>query len=176
MRVLIGISRFFSSHASGTGSLGSGSALLNKVSYVHPLSEKCLEEFRNAKPHWFDEALLSMHPNDGTFSLKIEIGVQIGSIRTTFDLPSRNHLLIVECGNLAGRISLMDGSKSAWQSNIGDDLARIPGVVRELCLRIDEAKVGIYPGESKATPLNPIRPTAPSIPFPFPDNVKPPEG
>ena len=90
--------------------------------YVHPLSEACLSELKNVSPKWFNPADIN-YSKDGSFELKFHVLIHEkrthGLIKTLYDVTSRHHFLLLEFGQLQGRVSLMDGSKSAWQSNIG---------------------------------------------------------
>ncbi len=74
------------------------------------------------------------------------------------------------------RVSIMDGSKSAWQSNIGDDIARLPIVIHDLCNKLDDASRGVFPGDKEATPSILPKPATGKKNFPFPDNVAPVDG
>ena len=142
--------------------------------YVHPLSEASLGELAKLAPPWYDPANVAWHPREGTFMCKFALpGVRSnkGVVQTMYDGELRNHFLVVEYGELQGRVSLSDNSKSAWQSNIGDDLARVPSTIQELCTRIEEASRGVLPGAERASPPE-KRPASPPT-FPFPDNVRP---
>lgn len=155
--------------------------MISKIAYVHPLSEACIAELKKVSPPWFNPALVAIHPSDGTFRLPVRhekvSDIVDGELSTVYDAKSRHHYLVLKFGQLVGRVSLMDGSKSAWQANIGDDLARVPYTVRELCARIEDASNGIIPDENSAnTSRDGLRPPAPAPIFPFPDNVRPPEG
>ena len=151
-------------------------------SYVHPLSDAVLTELKRVAPPWFKADDVVFNPKEGSISLDFKATIILesetkkttGNIHTVYDKDARHHFLYVKFGRLAGRVSLTDASKSAWQSNIGDDLAKIPSTVEDLCLRIDEASRGIFPESEKAQQPTP-RPT-PAPVFPFPDLVRTPEG
>ena len=146
-------------------------------SYVHPLTDAALQKLEVLSPPWFVKNDVVMDPKNGTFSLLFtdQAGTK-GQLQTYFDKEARGHFLAVRFGALVGRVSLMDSSKSAWQSNIGDDHARVQSTVLELCTRIEDASKGILPGNEGASPtVDKPRGAAASI-FPFPDNIRPPEG
>ena len=90
-------------------------------------------------------------------------------MRTFFDKAARQHCLAVQCGALAGRVVLMDASKSAWQANIGDDLEGVVRAVSEMVRRIELAGRGEYDAE-------PPEPRSRVPQFPFPDQIPPPQG
>ena len=158
-----------------------------RPTYVHPLSDAALIELQNIAPEWFDPGNISWHPREGTFRINFALNLSHGKehndsddnsgrgvVQTLYDKERRTHFLVVQYGELQGRVSLSDNSKSAWQNNIGDDFARVPATIRELCTRIDDASRGLLPSSEDATPVDP-RPEPPPI-YPFPDNVRPPEG
>lgn len=153
-------------------------SMASKFVYVHPLSDAVLSELKRLSPPWFDAKNVIMHEKEGTFGLPFRAPVNSvessGLLQTVYDKESRNHFLVVHFGGLAGRVSLMDGSKSAWQANVGDDLARITGVVGDLVQRVDDATKGILPNDGQAA--KPLPRPRPEPAFPFPDNVRPPEG
>mmetsp|Transcript_47270 Transcript_47270/g.88040 ORF Transcript_47270/g.88040 Transcript_47270/m.88040 type:complete len:176 (+) Transcript_47270:151-678(+) len=151
--------------------------LSSKAAYIHPLSDAALTELKLLSPAWFNDSDVVMDAKQGTFCVSFVHGEsppEEGQLRTYFDPETRHHFLTVKFAGLYGRVSLMDGSKSAWQSNIGDDFTRVHSSVQELCARIDDAAQGILPGDTQAAP--PILKPEPKPMFPFPDNVKPPEG
>jgi hypothetical protein len=157
--------------------VSASAATRHASSYIHPLTEAALQKLEALAPPWFVKDDVAIDAKDGTFSLRFtDQGGSQGQLRTYYDKDVRCHFLAVRYGALAGRVSLMDNSKSAWQSNVGDDLARVTTTVNELCARIEDASNGILPGDEGATPAveKPSRSAAPA--FPFPDNVRPPEG
>ena len=154
--------------------LGSPKSFASRPTYVHPLTDAALSELTKLAPPWFSAEHVVMHPKEGTMFVSFHFKGTDGTVSTYYDREARHHFLSVRYGDLAGRVSLTDSSKSAWQSNIGDDLARVPLTVRELSQRIQDAAAGILPGDDRAAPPAP-RPE-PAAVFPFPDNVRPPEG
>jgi hypothetical protein len=128
-------------------------------------------------PQWFNKDDVAIDSKDGTFNLRFinQCGSN-GQLRTYYDKEVRCHFLAVQCGALVGRVSLMDNSKSAWQSNVGDDLARVSSTVQELCARIEDASKGIFPGDERAAPAVEKPKGSPPVEFPFPDTIRPPEG
>ena len=146
-------------------------------SYVHPLTEAALNRLEVLAPPWLNKNDVTIDPKDGTFTLHFtNLCGSNGQLRTYYDRDARCHFLAVQCGALVGRVSLMDNSKSAWQSNIGDDLARVSTTVQELCSRIEDASKGIFPGDERAAPAVEKPKGSPPVQFPFPDNIRPPEG
>ena len=76
-------------------------------------------------PSWLDHGQVQLDHKEGTFRLpftlhSMESKAAEGLIATFYDRKSRNHFLMVQFAGLTGRISLTDGSKSAWQSNVHD--------------------------------------------------------
>lgn len=151
---------------------------------MHPLSGAVLSELQVLRPSWLDPDRVELDHKKGTFRLPFtlhtpENQAAEGLIATFYDRDSRNHFLMVQFGALTGRVSLTDGSKSAWQSNIGDDLARIPGSVAELVDRIDAASRGeVRSTESgdQASPSKVDLAKKAAEQFPFPDGVRSPNG
>jgi hypothetical protein len=157
--------------------LGGQRWLASNAVYIHPLSEVALTELRGLAPSWFNKDDVVLDSKQGTFSVDFVHGKDVpkeGCLRTYYDKETRHHFLTVTYAGLYGRVSLMDGSKSAWQANIGDDFSKVQLSVQELCARIEDAANGVLPGDANATPPTP-KPAPPQI-FPFPDNVSPPEG
>ena len=149
-----------------------------RPAYVHPLSDAVLDTLAAIAPPWWDSSSIAWHEREGTFRVDFtlkgtaeNLGDGKGRLETVYDTERRNHFLLVRYGELQGRVSLSDNSKSAWQSNIGDDLARIPPTIREMVTRIDEVSRGIY-SLSAAREEH----AAPPAVFPFPDYVRSPEG
>ena len=106
-------------------------------SYRHPLSETALDEIVRSDPPWLDVSTVVWDHSQGTFRLPVRIGKEEGCIMTAYE--SHHHFLGVQFGKLVGRVSLTDNSKSAWQSNIGDDRERTLSLVKEMLEKIEEA-------------------------------------
>ena len=108
-------------------------------SYRHPLSETALEEIVRLNPPWLDASHVVWDHSQGTFRLPVRIGKEEGEILTAYNSESHHHFMGVQFGKLVGRVSLTDNSKSAWQSNIGDDRERTLSLVKEMLEKIEDA-------------------------------------
>ena len=108
-------------------------------SYRHPLSEIALGEIVRLEPPWLDVSTVVWDHSQGTFRLPIRIGEEEGEILTAYNSESSCHFMGVQFAKLVGRVNLTDNSKSAWQSNIGDDRERTLSLVKEMLEKIDEA-------------------------------------
>ena len=161
--------------------LRSYSKSLDEVQYKHPLSELIFDEIAVSKPEWFLKDKIEWNDADGTFDLPFEIKGENGLIKTFYDINTKTHYLGVQFAGLVGKVSLTDNSKSAWQSNINDDMNRVIDSTKTMVVKIEEASNGMLPldtADEKEQNRNNSEQSKSSSSFngPFPDSIAPVNG